>query len=179
MIIKKLTREEITDALPLVFDVFCKYEAVNYPESGKKAFYNAIHSPEYLDMLTAYGAFCEEKLIGIIAARNGGKHIALFFVDGKHHRQGVGRSLFEEFLKENENSRITVHSSQYAEEVYKKLGFVPEGKAREDGGIIYIPMAFERRNPFPEAVSMTSSEILRITMELTVKSAEYVAELNG
>ena len=33
---------EIEDALPLVWDVFCKYEAVNYPNSGKQAFWNAI-----------------------------------------------------------------------------------------------------------------------------------------
>ena len=34
--------------LPLVWDVFCKYEAVNYPKNGEEAFWNAIHS-EYAD----------------------------------------------------------------------------------------------------------------------------------
>ena len=57
---------------------FIKYEAVNYPETGKEAFHQAICSAEYLDMLTAYGAFDDEKLIGIIATRNAGAHIAFF-----------------------------------------------------------------------------------------------------
>lgn len=52
-------------------------------------------------MLTAYGAFDDEKLIGIIATRNAGSHIALFFVDGAYHHQGIGRSLWNAILEEN------------------------------------------------------------------------------
>lgn len=144
MVIHKLSREQIEEALPLVWDVFCKYEAVDYPESGKTAFWQAIHSADYLNMLTAYGAFDEDKLIGIIATRNEGSHIALFFVDGQYHRRGIGRKLFEASLTDNRNSRITVHSSEYAAEIYKKLGFVPEDELKEEGGIRYIPMVFER-----------------------------------
>lgn len=36
--IRKLLRKEIDDAIPLVWDVFNKYEAVHYPETGKKHF---------------------------------------------------------------------------------------------------------------------------------------------
>lgn len=144
MLISRLSREQIEEALPLVWAVFCEYEAVNYPESGKEAFRRAIHSRDYLNMLTAYGAFDEDKLIGIIATRNEGAHIALFFVDGKYHRRGIGRKLFEASMTDNTNSRITVHSSEYAAEIYKKLGFVQTDEIREDGGIRYIPMVFER-----------------------------------
>lgn len=144
MTIKELTIDEIRDALPLVWDVFCKYEAVNYPIDGKEAFYQAIHSEEYLRMLTAYGAFDEERLVGIIATRCEGTHIALFFVDGEYHRRGIGRSLFEYCVKSNTSKQITVHSSEYAVEVYSKLGFVQTMERREEGGIHFVPMKFER-----------------------------------
>lgn len=121
--IRKLTKREIESALPLVLDVFNKYEAKHYPKASKKAFYKAICSSDYLNMLTAYGAFDEGKLVGIIATRNAGSHIALFFVHGDYQRQGIGRLLFNECLKENKNKRITVNSSEYAVKIYERLGF--------------------------------------------------------
>ena len=142
--VRKLTRKEIEEALPLVWDVFNKYEAVYYPETGKEAFHQAICSADYLDMLTAYGAFDDEKLIGIIATRNAGSHIALFFVHGDYHRQGIGKMLFEACLKDNENKQITVNSSEYAVDIYKKLGFVQIDLLKDEDGIRYIPMIFNR-----------------------------------
>ena len=142
--VRKLTREEIEEALPLIWDVFNKYEAVNYPETGKEAFHKAIRSADYLDMLTAYGAFDDEKLIGIIATRNAGSHIALFFVHGDYHRQGIGKMLFEACLVDNENKQITINSSEYAVDIYKKLGFVQTDPLKDEDGIRYIPMILDR-----------------------------------
>ena len=138
--VRKLLRKEIYEALPLVWEVFNKFEAEYYPETGKEAFFQAIHLSEYLDMLNAYGAFDGDKLIGIIAMRNMGSHIALFFVHGDYHRQGIGRRLFEECIKGNKNKQITVNSSEYAVDVYKKLGFVQVDSLKDEGGIRYIPM---------------------------------------
>lgn len=89
MRIETLCREQIEQALPMIWDVFCKYEAVNYPASGRDAFWKAIHEPEYLQMLTAYGAFEEEQLVGIVATRNNGSHIALFF-----RRRGISQKRY-------------------------------------------------------------------------------------
>lgn len=86
----------------MVWKVFCEYEAVDYPEGGKEAFYQAIHSEEYLAMLEVYGALCDEKIVGIMA----------------------------------------IHSSLYAAEIYKKLGFYQTDSIKEDGGIQYIPMEY-------------------------------------
>lgn len=141
--IKRLDKTELVNTLPLVWRVFCDYEAVNYSESGKQAFWNAIHSEEYLNMLVAYGAFENEKMTGIIATRNEGRHIALFFVDGAYHNQGIGRSLWNTVLADNTEKSITVNSSLYAVEVYKKLGFVITDEVQEDGGIQYVPMEYQ------------------------------------
>ena len=75
--------------------MFLEYEAPDYTQEGIDAFYRSIHDETYFSGLTVYGAFSNEKLIGVIATRNNGKHIALFFVDGNYHRQGVGKQLFQ------------------------------------------------------------------------------------
>ena len=82
-----MSRTEIPDYLPLVWNVFCEFEASNYPEQAKMIFKNAICDQNNLAMLNAYGAYKDDVPIGIIATRSEGKHIALFFVDGKYHKQ--------------------------------------------------------------------------------------------
>ncbi|MGN0807191.1 MAG: GNAT family N-acetyltransferase [Candidatus Coproplasma sp.] len=133
----------IEEALPLVWDVFCKYEAVNYPESGKQAFWDAIHSKEYLQTLCVYGAYEGKTLIGLIATRDEGRHIALFFVDEKYHRSGVGRQLWHAVLANNNCDEITVNSSIYAQEVYKHFGFEQIDTICEKDGLKYIPMKYK------------------------------------
>ena len=128
--------------LEMVWKVFCEYEAVDYPEGGKEAFYQAIHSEEYLATLEVYGALCDEKIVGIMATRNKGTHVALFFVDGQYHRKGIGKKLWEAVLSNTSANLITVHSSLYAAEIYKKLGFYQTDSLKEDGGIQYIPMEY-------------------------------------
>lgn len=143
MEIRKLAKKEYDTALQLAWNVFCKFEAIDYPEEGKQAFYRAIHSAEYLAMLDVYGAFNGEKMVGVLATRSLGSHIALFFVDGEYHKRGIGRQLWEKMLAETTSNYITVHSSLYAVEVYHKLGFVQTGDVEEEDGISYVPMEYD------------------------------------
>ena len=87
--IRKLNKKEIESALNMVWKVFLEYEAPDYTQEGIDEFYKSIHDENYLSMLSVYGAFSNGELVGVIATRNSGKHIALFFVDGKYHRQGI------------------------------------------------------------------------------------------
>lgn len=68
--------------------------------------------------------------------------LTLFFVDGKYHRQGIGRKLFETVIKESKQGKITVNSSPYAVGVYKKLGFVPNGDEQMADGMRFMPMTY-------------------------------------
>ncbi|MDO4489042.1 MAG: GNAT family N-acetyltransferase [Eubacteriales bacterium] len=144
--IKKLTQNEIREFLPLVWDVFCEYEAPNYPEDARQMFKNAIYDEKYLSMLSAYGAYEDNEPAGIIATREAGRHVALFFVAGKYHRQGIGRRLFEAMLKDNPKDELTVHSSLYAVPVYERLGFIRTGDVQSEDGITYLPMKYVRRS---------------------------------
>ena len=47
MEIKRLNTAQVQALLPLVWEVFLEDEAADNPEDGKRAFWNAIHDPEY------------------------------------------------------------------------------------------------------------------------------------
>lgn len=127
-------------ALPLVWSVFLEYEAPDYSETGVAEFYKSIHDEAYLEQLSIYGAYLGDSLIGVIATRNEGTHIALFFVDGKHHRQGIGRKLFETIRSKCNAKKITVNSSPYAVTIYEKLGFCQTDTEQLINGIRFTPM---------------------------------------
>ena len=84
-------------------------------------------------------------MIGILASRNEGSHIALFFVDGVYHGQGIGRSLWNAFLSDSDQNEITVNSSLYAVGIYEKLGFTKTDEPQEDSGIRFVPMVYRKR----------------------------------
>lgn len=128
----------------LVLSVFMEYEAPDYSEEGIQTFVNIINNEEFIKGLEIYGAYIESRIVGVIATRSCGNHIALFFVDGKYHRQGIGRKLFETVIKESTSKRITVNSSPYAVAVYLKLGFIPESEEQLVDGIRYTPMSFTK-----------------------------------
>ena len=169
MKIRKLNKNNLRSSLSLVWNTFCEFEAVNYSDDGKKAFFNAIHSEEYLDTLTAFGAYENRNLVGIIATRNKGTHIALFFVDGKYHNKGIGRSLWNAVLAENISETITVHSSLYAVDVYKKLGFIEIADVQEDGGIQYVPMVY--KNLIYRLQDKDDKKEYALSKEIVAKSA--------
>lgn len=135
--IKSLSKADIETALNLVWKVFLEFEAPDYTQEGIDEFYRSIHDEDYLAALSLYGAFMNEELVGIIATRSGGKHIALFFVDGKYHRQGIGKQLFQSV----KTDKMTVNSSTYAVPVYSKFGFKPVNTEQVVKGLRFTPMA--------------------------------------
>jgi len=144
MEIKKLTQAEKADALHLVWDVFLQFEAPEYMEEGINTFRDFINNENQINNLEMYGAYEKGNLGGVMATRNEGNHIALFFVDRKYHRQGIGRKLFEAVLRNSASGIITVHSSPYAREIYHKLGFTDTDAEQTKDGIRYIPMKYQK-----------------------------------
>lgn len=146
MIVRKITEEnEIKTALELAIKVFMVFEAPEYPEEGINSFKSSLSSKEYIEKLTIYGAFDKDKLVGIIATRLLGSHIALFFVDEEYQGKGVGRLLFEEVLVNCYMEKLTVNSSPYAAEIYHHLGFADDMPEQITDGIRYIPMTYIKK----------------------------------
>ena len=137
--IKRLNKIETETALNLVWKVFLEYEAPDYTQEGIDEFYKSIHDENYLSMLSVYGAFSNGELVGVIATRNNGKHIALFFVEGRYHCQGIGKQLFQTVRTD----KMTVNSSPYAVPVYRKLGFESVDTEQSVNGLRFIPMELQ------------------------------------
>ncbi|WP_312648969.1 GNAT family N-acetyltransferase [Aminipila sp.] len=140
MEIRELSLDEFNEAFRLARMVFQEFEAPDYSEEGIQTFSNFLNEPSYTAILKIYGAFDNKQLVGILATRSEGDHIALFFVDGKYHRRGVGRQLFEKACLDNMSGKITVNSSPYAQEIYRHLGFTETDKEQITDGLRYIPM---------------------------------------
>lgn len=140
--IRKLTTSETKTALVLAWTVFQKYEAPDYSEEGVEEFYRSIHDEKFTSKLCLYGAFILEKLVGVIATRSEGTHIALFFVDGEYHNNGIGRKLFQSVLSECSSNSMTVNSSPYAIPIYHKLGFIDTDSEQVVNGLRFTPMKY-------------------------------------
>ena len=149
--IKEVDKNGLKQALDLVNNVFSEFVAVDYTEQGKKSFadYLKIKYDEMSsDIKTGYkklwGYYQNDEIIGVIATRDI-SHIALMFVDKRHHRKGIARKLLDNVLAGINGSaditKMTVNSSPYAVKVYERLGFVKTDEQQEKDGIIYIPMA--------------------------------------
>ena len=155
---RKITKSELPLVVELVLRVFDEFEAPEYPSEGVQTFHNIMADEPFLNQICIYGAFDESaesastaksadttaKLAGIIATRNNGNHITLFFVDKNYHRKGIGRNLFELVKADNTTGTITVNSSPYAVEVYKHLGFTPTGPEELKDGIRSTPMEYKK-----------------------------------
>lgn len=141
--VRELEQEEITKALSLAWRVFQEYEAPDYTKEGVEEFYKSIHDENYLSKLCLYGAFAGKEIVGVIATRSGGTHIALFFVDGKYHRQGIGKQLFQTVWARCSFGKMTVNSSPYAVLIYHKLGFHDTDTEQVVNGLRFTPMKLE------------------------------------
>mgnify|MGYP002562197943 CR=1 FL=1 len=141
--IKIIAQSKYDKALKLVLSVFRRYVAPDYQDEGVRTFIRSvIENDEYMVGLTVYGAYKDGELAGVLATKNNGAHIALFFVDGMQQRQGIGRALFLRALKDNQTGVVTVNSSPYAVEVYRCLGFKDTDTEQVTDGIRYTPMKY-------------------------------------
>ena len=138
--IAELERNQWDDALQLVKEVFMEFEAPDYPDEGIADFMHAIGDEIYLNMHRCYGAYEDDRLVGVIATRNYHHHIGLLFVDKNYQRRGIGKQLILHILKQKDDKPITVNASPYGHEFYKKLGFKDTDVEQVTNGVRYYPM---------------------------------------
>lgn len=148
--IRPLDAGELPAVSALVWRVFAEFEAPEYSPDGIDTFRRFI-APETMaaqlrnGTLQVWGAFRNKHLAGI-AALGRRNHICLMFVEKPFHRQGIARSLFSvlrDFCGTDPAiRRMTVNSSPYAVEAYRRLGFrATDGELTVDG-IRFTPMEY-------------------------------------
>ena len=144
MLIKKIGAHAYPQATSLIWTVFLRYNAPDFLPQGIEAFRSSISDWSYINALELWGAYIGGELVGVIALRRGSGHIALLFVDGRYHRQGIGRALFETARRYGAGRTMTVNASPYAVGAYLRLGFVPTAPEQHADGIRYTPMAYSK-----------------------------------
>ncbi|MCT4620170.1 MAG: GNAT family N-acetyltransferase [Marinisporobacter sp.] len=154
MKIIKLQKNDIQNALDLVWSVFQEFKAADLTKQGVEEFkkfisYESIIEKFDEEELYFWGCIDNDYLTGVIATRQEKRdtnHICMLFVKKEYHRLGIARNLFktvEEICKSDNNiSKITVNSSPYAVEFYHYLGFVDTGKEQTVNGIRFTPMSY-------------------------------------
>lgn len=150
--IRKIKSGEIGEALQLAIDVFMEFEAPDYKPEGVETFKQFIRGEELINGFKSgtspmYGAFDNDKLIGIIGMRANKTHINLVFVKKEYHRKGVATAIFrhllDDLLKDDPAlSEITLNSSPYGLPFYLHLGFIPQSDEQEADGIRFTPMKY-------------------------------------
>ena len=137
MEIRKIKEEDFVKALELVWRTFLEYE--NPTEEAKIQFNKSLNDKNWISEREFYGAFENDKILGVIALKNF-NHIALFFVDKNYHRQGIGKKLFQKACELNQTGYYTVNSSSYATVVYEHLGFSYIDNEKCINGVKFYPM---------------------------------------
>lgn len=145
MEIRRLTQADLPEAMDLVWSVFLEFEAPEYSQEGIDEFKKFIDGETSEMTIRMHGAFSNNDLLGVIATRSEGSHIALFFVKKEHHNKGIGSRLFEHIMPLTESDSITVNSSPYAANIYRKLGFTDTDSEQLTNGIRYIPMKYVKK----------------------------------
>lgn len=161
MKITTLQQDQKQEAIDLALQVFMAFEAPDYETEGVANFREFVENKEKTDALVMYGAFLDDQLVGMGATRNGGRHISLLFVEQKFHRQGIGRKLIETMRRKCPEPFITVNSSPYAVEIYKKIGFEATDNELINDGIRYTPMQCARQQNLGTISLVTGRLILR------------------
>ncbi|MBU3171785.1 GNAT family N-acetyltransferase [Clostridium estertheticum] len=150
MEIIKLQKNDIKNALNLVWTVFQEFEAPDYSKQGIEEFRKFVsynYNIEKFDKgeLYFWGCVDNDDLVGVLSTR-GINHICMLFVNKEYHRRGIARSLFqiveEKCKSQNNISKITLNSSPYAISIYHHLGFFDTDKELTMNGIRYTPMSY-------------------------------------
>ena len=148
--VRPIFRSEWDMAMQLAWDTFLVYEAPEYEPEGIRHFQEFVKGRELKNMFCmgeyyAFGAFCDDVIVGILGIRKHW-HISLLFVEPSLHHQGIATALlkrgFEEAAKAGA-SEMTVFSSPYAREFYHKLGFTDLDVEKVADGIRFTPMKIE------------------------------------
>ncbi|MBQ3798495.1 MAG: GNAT family N-acetyltransferase [Butyrivibrio sp.] len=134
--------------MKLAWETFVRFDAPDYSQEGIQNFRNFVNDEMLRKMFLAghyqlFVAIDDGKYVGMLTLRDK-KHISLLFVDKDYHHNGVASALIKYVSKyaldEEGIDRLTVNSSPYAINFYRKRGFKDQGPETVADGIRFTPM---------------------------------------
>lgn len=147
-LIREIDYVEIYNAFTLIWNTFSEFVAPDYSPEGINTFRREyIESKEFKERFKngtqiMYGAYSNEKLLGVISVSDKG-NISCLFVNKEYHRRGIASMLFRHIvsiLKEKHIETIALKASSYALPFYHAIGFKDLDKQQDYNGILYTPM---------------------------------------
>ncbi len=151
--IRKITGNEVKEALALALEVFMQFEAPDYKPEGVETFKrDIVENDAFIESCKRgecpiYAAFDGNKIVGIMGMRASKTHINLVFTKKEYHHQGIATALFhyliDDLQKDNPSLKeITLNSSPYGKGFYLHVGFIPLSEEQEINGIRFTPMKY-------------------------------------
>ena len=147
MELRAATTKDSESISKLVCRLSAKYIAGEFSQQGETFLLESMTPAaieKYIQSGYRYHVAEEEKqLVGVVAVKDN-SHLYHLFVAQDYQRQGIATSLWQlakqTCLEDGNPGEFTVNSSTYAQDVYKRLGFVAQSGPREKNGVIFIPM---------------------------------------
>lgn len=149
---REMSRGEAPAVCELVRRVFDEFVAPDYGSDGIREFYEFANA-DAMSKRVASGGYVlvadrSDELVGMLEFAPPDR-IAMLFVSLRRH--GVARALLALAIRRAlaatpPVSKLTVHSSPYAEPFYRSMGFDPVADMMTVNGITYIPMAIDLRS---------------------------------
>lgn len=146
---REMNLNELEETMELVKKVFDEFEAPEYSDEGIKNFYKFANVENIKKLLNENLKIVivkdYSKIIGMLAIRDN-SHIGMLFVDKAYHQKGIAKYLirYAKGLYGMNNTDITVNSSPYAVEIYKRMGFEILSNEKETDGIRSTPMVLKK-----------------------------------
>ena len=146
---REMNLNELEETMELVKKVFDEFEAPEYRDEGIKNFYKFANVENIKKLLNENFKIVivkdYSKIIGMLAIRDN-SHIGMLFVDKAYHQKGIAKYLirYAKGLYGMNNTDITVNSSPYAVEIYKRMGFEILSNEKETDGIRFTPMVLKK-----------------------------------
>lgn len=115
-------------------------------DDGRDYFFSFVHQVLVSDSTSfvTWVALIDASPVGILSLRDA-THLCLFFTASHFLNRGVGRRLLaaverQLWLVQPDGFTLTVNSSLFAVNIYRRLGFTPSGDVAQQRGLSFRPL---------------------------------------
>lgn len=169
--IRMVGPEKRAEAVTLVRNVYTKFVASNYTDQSRRKFEKQLLDEAYLSSLQVHAAYVDNRMTGVIATKNNGQEIVLFYIEERYQRKGIGKQLIQSVMRKTTSNKIAADAPPCAVEAFLHMGFEPYGEAKDIDGVSYISLqreVLQNTAPYIKKETAKYRNISRFTLVVTV-----------